>query len=116
MIKYTIASLLSSGLDLLAFTLINKLTNNIILSSYLARIISSIFNYFLNKKYVFKSTDKKSFIGYFILVFVNITVSGIIVNFLDSLVNINTTVIKAIIDILIYIVNYIIQKFLIFKK
>ena len=120
--------LLSSGLsfivDVISFSIIlyfikNRFTNAILLSSYVARAISSVVNYIVNKKYVFKNEKKrnyKAFIEYFLLVIINITISGLLVTKVYNYIHLNATFIKVIIDSIIFIINYFLQKLVIFRK
>lgn len=123
-ITYLVSSLLSFGVDLLVFSIVlyflkNKFSESILISSYIARSISSIFNYVVNKKLVFKNNVKKNFkvfIEYFALVIVNITISGTLVTKIYKYIHYNATFIKALVDGLIFIVNYFLQKYVIFKQ
>lgn len=120
--------LLSSGLsfivDIISFSIIlyfikDRFVDAILLSSYVARAISSVVNYIVNKKYVFKNEKKrnyKAFIEYFLLVIINITISGLLVTKVYNYIHLNATFIKVIIDSIIFIINYFLQKLVIFKK
>lgn len=122
-ITYLVSSFLSFGVDLLAFSITlyflkNKLAEAILISSYIARAISSVFNYVVNKKLVFKNKDKKNFkafVEYFILVIINITISGTLVTKIYKFIHYNATLIKVVVDGLIFIINYFLQKYVIFK-
>lgn len=123
-ITYLLSSSLSFIVDIVAFSIIiyfikNKFTESILISSYIARAISSIVNYVVNKKYVFKNEKKrnyKAFIEYFLLVIINITVSGLLVTKIYNYIHFNVTIIKVVIDTIIFFVNYFLQKLIIFKK
>lgn len=119
-ITYILFSTASFVVDILSFTIILMfLKDKIIISSYLARAISSIFNYIVNKKYVFKNNvknDYKSMFFYFLLVIINITISGTLVKKIYFYIHYNATFIKIIIDSLIFIINYFLQKYIIFKN
>ena len=120
--------LLSSGLsfivDIISFSIIlyfikDRFVDAILLSSYVARAISSVVNYIVNKKYVFKNEKKrnyKAFIEYFLLVIINITISGLLVTKVYNYIHLNATFIKVIIDSIIFVINYFLQKLVIFKK
>lgn len=126
--KTVFTYLLSSGLsfivDIISFSIIlyfikDRFVDAILLSSYVARAISSVVNYIVNKKYVFKNEKKrnyKAFIEYFLLVIINITISGLLVTKVYNYIHLNTTFIKVIIDSIIFIINYFLQKLVIFKK
>ena len=119
-ITYILFSSLSFIVDIVSFSVILFfLKDKIMISSYLARTISSIFNYIVNKNIVFKNNEKKnikSMIMYFLLVIVNITISGTLVKKIYFFINYNATLIKIVIDSLIFIINYFLQKYVIFKK
>lgn len=126
--KTVFTYLLSSGLsfivDIISFSIIlyfikDKFVDAILLSSYVARAISSVVNYIVNKKYVFKNEKKrnyKAFIEYFLLVIINITISGLLVTKVYNYIYLNATFIKVIIDSIIFIINYFLQKLVIFRK
>ena len=113
-ITYILFSSLSFIVDIVSFALILFfLKDKIMISSYLARTISSIFNYIVNKNIVFKNNEKKnikSMIMYFLLVIVNITISGTLVKKIYFFIHYNATFIKIVIDSLIFIINYFLQK------
>lgn len=119
-ITYIIFSSLSFIVDIVSFSsILFFLKDKIMISSYLARTISSIFNYIVNKNIVFKNNEKKnikSMIMYFLLVIVNITISGTLVKKIYFFIHYNATFIKIVIDSLIFIINYFLQKYVIFKK
>ena len=126
--KTVFTYLLSSGLsfivDIISFSIIlyfikDRFLDAILLSSYVARAISSVVNYIVNKKYVFKNEKKrnyKAFIEYFLLVIINITISGLLVTKVYNYIHLNATFIKVIIDSIIFVINYFLQKLVIFKK
>lgn len=119
-ITYVLFSSLSFIVDIVSFSsILFFLKDKIMISSYLARTISSIFNYIVNKNIVFKNNEKKnikSMIMYFLLVIVNITISGTLVKKIYFFIHYNATFIKIVIDSLIFIINYFLQKYVIFKK
>lgn len=124
--SYFISSLIAFIIDIslfnIFFILLNDIiTDAIILSSFLARAISSVINYIVNKYIVFKyktQNSKKdiSILKYFSLVIFNVTISAFLVDILHLILPICVTIIKIIIDILIFISNFFIQKKLIFKS
>lgn len=121
---YLLSSGLSFAVDIISFSIIlyfikDRFLDAILLSSYVARVISSVVNYIVNKKYVFKNEKKKNykaFIEYFLLVIINITISGLLVTKVYNYIHLNATFIKVIIDSIIFVVNYFLQKLIIFRK
>lgn len=114
-IKYIIGSISSFVIDILLFTLFNNILS-IVLSTIIARIISSVYNYIINSKMVFKKANKLSLIKYIILVVIQMFASAYIVKFFSLIIKINTTLIKIVVDAIIFIVNYYIQKKFIFRS
>lgn len=117
-LKYIFVAGISFLIDISLFTMFNSLIKlSIIISTIIARIISSFINFILNKNKVFKSNSNKylSFIKYYLLVAIQMFVSAFLVNTLHKYININPTIIKVPVEGIIFIVNYIIQKLFIFR-
>ncbi|NMA50921.1 MAG: glycosyltransferase [Mollicutes bacterium] len=116
-LKYIFASISSFVVDILFFSLfwiLFKFNYNILLATICARVISSLYNYMVNAKLVFKKENKTSFIKYVLLVIIQMFVSGLTVEYLATLISINPTLIKIVVDLVIFVVNFIIQRELIF--
>ena len=115
-IKYIMVAILSFIIDICLFHLFNNLILNIIYATIMARVISSIFNFLMNKNKVFQSKNKytSEFIKYILLVIIQMFLSAFLVDTLAKFILINPTIIKIPVDFIIFIVNYLVQKFLIF--
>lgn len=87
-IKYIFSAGTSFLLDLLLFTgfvfIIGNNTTGIFISTTLARIISSIYNYIINSRIVFKNKGIKTIIGYYILVVIQLIVSATLVSIIKK--------------------------------
>lgn len=123
-IKYIISSLSSFMLDILLFAvfvrIIPEITlgviTNIVIATIIARIISSIYNFLINSKVVFKNKNKKSIIRYFVLVILQMFISAFCVSELFKLLNIDSTLLKVIVDTIIFLINFVVQREWVFKK
>ena len=125
-IKYLFSSGICLSLDLILFTVFNLLLRDklgiasIIVATILARIITSIINYFLNRNRVFKTDDNKfdvpTFISYILLVITQMIVSACAVTAIYKKVMLNETLIKLGVDIVLFFVNFVVQKYFIFNK
>ncbi len=124
--KRIIYYLFSSGssfiLDLFLFTIFNIFLGNflgyeaIIVSTILARILSSLYNFALNSKLVFQKYSPRMLVKYYILVIIQMCVSSILVYFINRfLIDTFATVIKLFVDIVLFVINYFIQKIIVFK-
>lgn len=122
--KYIISSLSSFIVDILLFTLFVSLLpkinlkgiTEIVIATILARIISATYNFIINSKVVFKNQSKNSIIKYFILCILQMFISAFAVSTLFELLHINSTLIKVIVDTVIFIINFVIQREWVFKK
>lgn len=117
--KYIISAVSSFLLDILLFTLfvnIIKIDQKIIVATVLARIISAIYNFVINSKLVFKKGSKSSIIKYIVLSIIQMLISGYAVTYIVKFININATVIKIVVDTIIFLVNFVIQREWVFKN
>ena len=118
-IKYLFSAGSSFILDNILFNIFIFFVGSGVVSIYicttLERVISSIYNYLINSRIVFKNKDKKTIIGYFVLVVIQMIVSASLVSLIDKFISVNTGIIKVVVDIIIFVVNDINQKEVIFK-
>ena len=116
-IKFSMSSFISFIVDYSLYFFINLITNNVIISNIIARLISCRFNYYLNRNIVFKD-DKKitnTFLKYLILVIIVLFLNT---NLLNILINMgfNKYISKLIIEISLFIISYLVQKLIIFRR
>ena len=88
----------------------------IVIATILARIISATYNFIINSKVVFKNQNKNSIIKYFILCILQMFISAFAVSELYKVLNMDSTLIKVIVDTVIFIINFVIQREWVFKK
>ena len=116
--KYILSAASSFILDVILFTIFYKLldnSNSAFIATVMARIISSLYNFFVNSKLVFKNMSRSSFIKYVLLVIIQMFVSACSVNYFGRLLPINILVIKIAVDTIIFVVNFIVQREFVFK-
>lgn len=123
-IKFILSSFFSSLIDIVLFSLLLKLFSfqsdnfKILFATFLARLISSLFNFNINKIFVFKSHENSNniLIKYYVLCIIKMFLSALLVLFIHNIFDfINETVIKIIIDVILYFISYKVQKKYIFK-
>ncbi len=115
--KYLFSSGTSFVIDLALFTIFKNIKFSILLATICARILSSLYNYFVNSRVVFKKYTKTSLIKFYILVVVQMFASAFFVSTFDKIFSsVNTTIIKFFVDVVIFVVNYVIQNYVIFKN
>lgn len=125
---FLFSSLMSSVLDLAMFTVITfaigssmEKGTKILIATVGARVISSLFNFIVNRKAVFKSDEslRKSMAKYYSLCIIQMLISyGLVygVSWLLTLGDGLTAVMKAIIDTILFFVSFKIQRAWVFKK
>lgn len=117
-IKYIATALSSFILDIYLFSFFLGIYNikSIVFATITARLLSSIYNYFVNAKLVFKKMNKTSILKYFLLVVVQMLVSAYVVSWICKITWFKPIPLKIVIDSIIFIANFIIQREFIFKK
>ena len=126
--KFLFSSFASSLIDLAIFTIIEALllgrvddSLRIFSATAGARVISSLFNYTFNRKAVFKSSEsiKGSIVKYYILCVLQLCVSYMLVYAVTSILSLGsvmTVVAKAIIDTILFVISFRIQRRWVFKN
>ena len=112
--KYVISAGLSFILDLGLFNLFG-IWFKVFTSTIIARVLSSIFNFTLNKNYVFENKTKHTFYKYVCLCIFTMFMSATFVT-LFTKTGLNKNICKIIVDTVLFIFNYFVQKMYIFKK
>ena len=124
--KYVLSSLASWVIDNLIFNLLEiflvmiTISLRLLVSTVIARVISSIFNFTMNKKLVFKSDKdtKSAAVRYYILWFCQMIVSYLLVYIFTKLLasgNVAVAITKIIVDVVLFVISYNIQKRWVFK-
>lgn len=121
-IKYTLSSLLSFIIDISLFTIVcaifkNKIGGYVAVATILSRVISSLFNYLINFKFVFKSKGniERTATKYFILVIIQMLMSAFLVTLgTKIMVFVPEILIKMVIDTCLFVISYFVQKKIVF--
>lgn len=126
-LAFLASSLASALLDLALFYLFISLLEyflpggfwNVTIAVGVARLLSSSFNYLLNSKKVFRSKSKSSLARYYLLCILQFAASAGLVSLASHFLpagNMGKTLIKAIVDILLFLISYQIQREWVFKR
>lgn len=124
-LRYLISSLSASILDIGCFTILNlfifrsaSLGVNVYASTILARIISSFYNFLVNRKVVFGASEgniAKQAIKYYTLAVCQLLCSAGLVYLLTKSLHLNATIVKIVVDTVLFFVSFQIQNRLIFN-
>jgi len=119
LIKFIASSLVSTAVDYLIFALMNIMFPSQLLGSVVvARAVSSVINYSINKNVVFKRkcSARKALVRYYTLAaFIMLANYGLII-LLNRVLNFNLYLAKLIADILLYTVSFYAQREIVYKK
>ena len=117
-LKYCISSLVTVVVDYLFFSVFISIGIKIILSTYLARLFAMIVNFTVNRKIVFNRAGNvySQFIKYLALVLVSASISGYLVGFLDNHTGLPILLSKAMIEFILFFVNYYVQSRYVFQR
>ena len=122
--KFLASSLSSSVIDIVMFTVLIWLLrlfqaeHHILLATVGARIVSSIYNYLMNKGVVFCCEGKlrTTLCKYYALCIVQMLCSAGLVSVLFQVLHLNETAAKIIVDTVLFLISFRIQKEWVFQK
>jgi len=124
LIKFIFSSFSSCVVDLLLFHFFSKILHGkisiyIIVATIGARIISATYNFLLNHSFVFKSEEnyQKSAYKYALLACIQMMCSAVGVSIVCKLVSsIPEIIVKVFVDTILFLISYIVQREIVFKK
>lgn len=123
-LRFVLSSGTSFILDMILFQFFVYIFKNsfsqqyIFLATLCARIFSSVYNYLVNKIFVFeeKGSGKKSSVKYFVLCITQLLMSANLVKLFYSIFLISEVVIKFFVDVCLFVISFFIQKMFVFTK
>lgn len=117
-IKFSCSSLMSFAVDYVFYSLFLILTDKVVLSNVGARIISSSFNFTMNKKFVFKNKDSvvKTAVKYFLLAACIIVLNTLLLKLCTEYLIKNRFIAKILVEIVLFFFSWAMQKSFVFKK
>lgn len=124
-ISYLIVGVLTTIVSLatyyaLVYTVFDpKVALELQISNVLAWIVSVTFAYFTNRKYVFKTKEKmslKEVVNFYLSRGTTLLLDMGMMYIFVSVLNLNDKIIKIVVQIIVIILNYVLSKFIVFKK
>lgn len=123
-LKFIFSSLSSFLIDISLFTLLMNLLKDsntaqyILIATILARVVSSVANFMINKNTVFnlKENAVSVAIKYYILCAIQMLISGIGVSYLYQFIGLNEVTLKLIVDVILFLLSFQIQREWVFKR
>jgi glycosyltransferase involved in cell wall biosynthesis len=116
--RFTLASLSSALIDYTIFILIYSLSSNLLAGQSCARLVSMLYNYSVVKKLVFFPREEtfRTFPKYVALVFFSGSISYLLIKVLTTFSPLPVIVAKAIVESMVFLANFAIQRDFIFVK
>lgn len=117
-IRYGIAGFLTTLVSLLSYNLLRNTNIDYKVSTIISWILAVVFAYFINNYFVFKNTKKdlKEFIEFIKYRIFSLLVEYASMYIMVDLIIINDRIAKLIVQVIVFVLNYIFSKFFVFKK
>lgn len=124
-IRYLVVGVLTTLVSLLVYyalvyTVFNpKVAIEMQITNVIAWIVSVTFAYFTNRKYVFKTKDKvsgKEALGFYSSRVSTLLLDMLLMYVLVTLMGLNDKIIKLVVQVVVIVLNYVLSKFMVFKK
>lgn len=118
LIKYVIAGVLTTLISIVTYNLFRNIKIDYQTSTVLSWICAVTFAYFINKHYVFKSSEKSliEFINFVKYRLLSLGIEIISMYLLVDILSINDRISKIIVQVIVQILNYLFSKLFVFKK
>ena len=118
LLRFSLIAVMSAALDNLLFYLLFAFTGSLLQAQVGARIAASLFNYFAVRKAAFRSDERNVVLlpRYLMLVAVNTLVSYAAIRSLTSVVPIGVLPAKILIESMLFVTNFAIQREFIFTR
>ncbi|PKN98512.1 MAG: hypothetical protein CVU42_11870 [Chloroflexi bacterium HGW-Chloroflexi-4] len=115
-LRFSFLSMLTAGIDYAIFSVLFIFSNSILASIIIARIAAGSFQFFMGKKWVFKSRNRLivELIKYIILVGVLMLISYTFIELMVNNFGMNAIVSKLIAELSLFIVSFTMQKKIVF--
>lgn len=121
--KTSISSIISAGVDLSVFYFLSMVFKReyfyVVLATVIARLFSGTVNFLINKFYAFQSTGRVrvELVSYTILFIIKMILSSLIVAYLSTtFMDTSETLIKIIVDVILFFASFYIQDKYIFNE
>lgn len=116
--RHSLSSLLSAGIDYAVFALVYWLSSSVVFSIFCARVSSVSTNYVLEKFFVFDSKRRviHTLWQYLLLVVVSGAAASLLINWLAPYVGNRVLVAKMLAESTLFFLNFLIQRYIIFKE
>ena len=109
------SSLIAALVDFVLLLVFQHLTENLLASVIAARVISSLLNYLINRRLVFKRGARHSLVSYYALVLVVLAANYGLLSLLTAVADLPLALAKIITEVLLFFFSYAMQKTFVFR-
>ena len=116
---YILFGIATTLVNIIAYYSLSRLGFSTAISTVLAWIVSVIFAFFTNRKYVFNATENsvlKQILGFFSMRILTGVIDLLIMVIFVDVLSFNGLLIKLISNVLVIVLNYVFSKFFVFKN
>lgn len=116
--RFLISSLSTAFIDFIVFIICSNSGMSILFSTIISRAVAGNYNFFVNKKIVFKSQSNWiwSFVKYWLLVLLLASISYLGITTLVNYLTMNLILSKAVIETLLFFISFAVQSKLVFNS
>ena len=117
-ILYLIFGVLTTIINILTFSIMERLTTNLLFNNTVAWICSVLFAFITNRNIVFQSTGNKlkELYLFFGARIVSLLFDNALIFILIEKLMLNNILSKIIVNVFVVVINYILSKLIVFKK
>lgn len=117
-ILYLIFGVLTTIINILTFSIMERLTTNLLFNNTVAWICSVLFAFITNRNIVFQSTGNKlkELCLFFGARIVSLLFDNALIFILIEKLMLNNILSKIIVNVFVVVINYILSKLIVFKK
>ena len=117
-ILYLIFGVLTTIINILTFSIMERLTTNLLFNNTVAWICSVLFAFITNRNIVFQSTGNKlkELFLFFGARIVSLLFDNALIFILIEKLMLNNILSKIIVNVFVVVINYILSKLIVFKK
>jgi putative flippase GtrA len=117
LMRFFLSSLISAGIDFVVFTAVFWITGSLP-ASVVAGRVSSLANFFLNRRFVFSNQGNlaAALSKYYVLVAIMGVASYSGIHFLSQVLGLNVLVAKLLVETLLWLVGFAVQRTFVFRS
>lgn len=118
-LPYTISSIACAALDYVVFFLLIQVIDNLWVITFAGRAVSATTNFIINRKIVFRDTQSipKTLLKYIGLLIISGTISTLLQRLIIFVLHVTPNIwIKGIVELALFLFNYVMQKNVVFHR